>query len=77
MKKYIANVYIQKGKSIERKNFQIQSESNNQEVLKALILEKIDLEPQKWQFVEDRFEFFLEESVIKYLSKLKKIERES
>jgi hypothetical protein len=76
MKKYIANVYIQKCKNIERKNFQIQSESNSKDVLRSLILEKIDLESHKYQFVEDRFEFFLEESVIKYLSKLKKIKKQ-
>jgi hypothetical protein len=73
MKNYTANVFIYKDKKVERKNFTIKSDSDSEEVLKSLIIEKININKEKFEFVNDWFELVIKESVVIYETEWKKI----
>jgi hypothetical protein len=73
MKNYTANVFIYKDKNVERKNFTINSDSDSEEVLKSLIIEKININKEKFEFVNDWFELVVKESVVIYETEWKKI----
>jgi predicted Zn-dependent protease len=73
MKNYTANVFIYKDKNVERKNFTIKSDSDSEEVLKSLIIEKININKEKFEFVNDWFELVVKESVVIYETEWKKI----
>ena len=73
MKNYTANVFIYKDKNVERKNFTIKSDSDSEEVLKSLIIEKININKEKFEFVNDWFELVIKESVVIYETEWKKI----
>jgi hypothetical protein len=73
MKNYTANVFIYKDKNVERKNFTINSDSDSEEVLKSLIIENININKEKFEFVNDWFELVVKESVVIYETEWKKI----
>jgi hypothetical protein len=73
MKNYTANVFIYKDKKVERKNFTIKSDSDSEEVLKSLIIEKININKEKFEFVNHWFELVVKESVVIYETEWKKI----
>jgi hypothetical protein len=73
MKNYIANVFIYKDGNTDRKNFTIKSDSDSEEVLKSLIIEKININKEKFEFVKDWFELVTKESLVIYETEWKKI----
>jgi hypothetical protein len=76
MKNYIANVFIHKGGNTERKNFMIKSDSDSEESLKSLIKDQIEVNTEKFEFVEEKFELVTKESVVIFESFWKKISEE-
>lgn len=64
MKNYIANVFIYKEKNVNRKNFLISSDSESEDTLKSLIKDKLDLNTDKYEFVEEKYELISKENVI-------------
>ena len=74
MKTYIINAFITKGKKSDRKNFDIKSASKLEADLKTLILEKLEIDSEKWELESDSFELVERESVIIYKSTFKEKE---
>jgi hypothetical protein len=66
MKNLVINSFIFKGNKYERKNFNLTSDSNDESTLKPLILDKLGIDSQKWEFEKDTFEFLPKENVVIY-----------
>lgn len=66
MKTYVVNAFLKKGTEKNRKNFTIQSDSEDETSLTTIILSKIALKQEGWEFKQDKFELIKKESVILY-----------
>jgi len=66
MKTYVVNAFLKKGTERNRKNFTIQSDSENESDLISLILSKVAVKQNEWSFKKDKFELIKKESVILY-----------
>jgi hypothetical protein len=66
MKTYVVNAFLKKGTEKNRKNFTIQSDSEDESSLISLILAKVTNKQDKWVFKQDKFELIKKESVIVY-----------
>jgi hypothetical protein len=77
MKRYTINAFIKKDRNIDRRNFTIQSDSSSEEAIKSLIMDKLNINIEKFEFVSDKFELIIKESVVIYHTNWKKIEAKS
>jgi hypothetical protein len=77
MKRYTINAFIKKDRNIDRRNFTIQSDSSSEEAIKSLIMDKLNINIEKFEFVSDKFELITKESVVIYHTNWKKIEAKS
>lgn len=66
MKTYVVNAFLKKGNQKNKKNFTIQSDSEDETSLTTIILSKIALKQEGWKFKQDKFELIKKESVILY-----------
>lgn len=66
MNTYVVNAYIKKGSQKTRRNFNIQSESDDESSLTSEILAKVATKQDEWEFKEDKFKLIEKESVIIY-----------
>jgi hypothetical protein len=65
-KNLVINSFIIKDGNVERKNFNLISESTEESVLKSSILEKLSIDYDKWEINKDTFEMILKENVVIY-----------
>jgi pullulanase/glycogen debranching enzyme len=73
MQRFIINTYIFKNGNITRENFDIRTDSNNEEVIKDIILDKLKIDFSKFEKLKESFKLIQRENVIIYECHLGKI----
>jgi len=73
--RYIINLFVNKDGEKTRRNFSCQLETYSQEILQGIILEKLDLNAQKWQIDNHKVELIEKENVVIWEVILKRVEK--
>lgn len=73
--RYIINLFVNKDGKKTRKNFSCQLETYSQEILQGTILEKLDLNTQKWEIDSHKVELIEKENVVIWEVILKRVEK--
>lgn len=73
MKEIIVNAYLNKDGKYERKNFNIRSNSLDESVLTSMIVEKLNIDSDKYRMDTQKFEFIPKENVVIYKCSLEKL----
>lgn len=73
--RYIINLFVKKDGNITRKNFSVELETYRKEDLEQIILERINLNSEKWSIEKEEIEVVEKERVVFWTTHLKKVEK--
>lgn len=73
--RYIINLFVKKDGNTTRKNFSVELETYRKEDLEQIILERINLNSEKWSIEKEEIEVVEKERVVFWTTHLKKVEK--
>ena len=73
--RYIINLFVKKEGNTTRKNFSVELETYRKEDLEQIILERLNLNSEKWSIEKEEIEVVEKERVVFWTTHLKKVEK--